>query len=244
MRLPKAPPGGFPVIYADPPWSFATYSGGKVPQRAKTPHYQVMTLDALKSLPVASVAAKNSMLFLYVLDSMLPQAIELAKAWGFDRYIKVGINWTKEKMGMGFWSRNDCELCLMFARGKPGGRLNANVRQTIFQEPTKHSQKPIETYDRIEALLPGPYLELFAREDGPAFWENGTRPNWTTWGLEAPGLVNKMVRLEDAIDAVAELAGNHFQNISIEMVDANPELAKALRILMGLAKTPSVGVGQ
>lgn len=198
------------MIYADPPWSFATYSGGKVPQRAATPHYQVMTLDALKRLPVASVAAKNSMLFLYVLDSMIPQAIELAAAWGFERYIKVGINWTKEKMGMGFWSRNDCELCLMFARGKPGGRLNANVRQTIFQEPTKHSQKPIETYDRIEALLPGPYLELFARADAPAYWRDDCRPGWTAWGLEAPGMMNKVARLEDAADALAVLFGNRF----------------------------------
>lgn len=210
MRLPTPPEGGWPVIMADCPWSFATYSGGKVPQRSKTPHYQVMTLDALKALPVASVAAKNSMLFMWVLDSMIPQAIELAAAWGFNRYIKVGINWTKERMGMGFWSRNDCELCLMFARGKPGGRLNANVRQTIFQEPTRHSSKPIETYDRIEALLPGPYLELFAREGGPAFWESGTRPNWTTWGLEAPGIANKLARLEDAVDAVAGLLGNRF----------------------------------
>lgn len=210
MRLPTPPEGGFPVIMADPPWSFMTYSGGKVPQRAETPHYQVMTLEALKSLPVASVAAKNSMLFLWVLDSMIPQAIEVAAAWGFDRYIKVGLNWTKEKMGMGFWSRNDCELCLMFARGKPGGRLNANVRQTIFAEPTLHSAKPIETYDRIEALLPGPYLELFAREAGAAYWETGEREGWTTWGLEAPGMDNKMARLEDAVEALAELFGNRF----------------------------------
>lgn len=210
MRLPEPPPGGWPVILADPPWSFATFSGGKVPQRAATPHYQVMTLDALKALPVASVAASDAMLFLWVLDSMVPQAIEVAAAWGFARWIKVGINWTKEKMGMGFWSRNDCELCIMFARGKPGGRLNANVRQTVFAEPGKHSAKPIETYDRIEALLPGPYLELFARADAPAYWETGERKGWTPWGLEAPGLDNKYARLEDAVEALADLFGKRF----------------------------------
>ena len=232
MRLPEPPDGGWPVVYADPPWRFATYSGGKVPQRAKTPHYHTMDLEALKALPVASVAAKNSALFMYVLDSMIPQAIEVAAAWGFDRYIKVAFVWQKERMSMGFWSRNDCELCLMFARGKPGGRLNANVRQTIFQEPTKHSQKPIETYDRIEALLPGPYLELFARADAPAYWETGEREGWTPWGLEAPGMDNKMARLEDAVDALTELFGNRFQDMAIEAVQNDSELARALRVLL------------
>lgn len=242
MRLPEPPPGGWPVIMADPPWSFATFSGGKVPQRAATPHYQVMTLDALKSLPVASVAAKDSMLFLWVLDSMIPQAIEVATAWGFDRYIKVGINWTKEKMGMGFWSRNDCELCLMFARGKPGGRLNANVRQTIFQEPTKHSQKPIETYDRIEALLPGPYLELFARADAPAYWETGEREGWTPWGLEAPGEANKWARLEDAVDALTRLFEDWLASGTAPNGD---DLDRWWRIISGMGvKTASRGVGQ
>jgi N6-adenosine-specific RNA methylase IME4 len=244
VRLPTPPAGGWPVIMADPPWSFATYSGAKVPQRAAVPHYQVMTLDALKALPVASVAAKDSMLFLWVLDSMIPQAIEVATAWGFDRYIKVGINWTKEKMGMGFWTRNDCELCLMFARGKPGGRLNANVRQTIFAEPSKHSQKPIETYDRVEALLPGPYLELFARADAPAYWETGERKDWTPWGLEAPGRENKLARLEDAVDALTRLFGNRFQDMALDMVKNDSELATALRFIMQHGKAPTVGTGQ
>lgn len=35
-----------------------------------------------------------------------------------------------------------------------------------------HSQKPVEAYERIEALLPGPYVELFART---------RRAGWESW---------------------------------------------------------------
>jgi len=37
----------------------------------------------------------------------------------------------------------------------------------------EHSRKPDETYARIERLLPGPYLELFARQ---------SRPGWDGFG--------------------------------------------------------------
>ena len=33
----------------------------------------------------------------------------------------------------------------------------------------EHSRKPDETYERIERLLPGPYLELFARQSRPGW---------------------------------------------------------------------------
>lgn len=198
MRLPT---GKWPVVLADPPWSFMTYSGGKVPQRAGIPHYQVMSLADICDLPVREHTEKDAMLFLWVLDSMIPQAITVADAWGFNRYIKVGFNWTKPNMGMGFWSRNDCELCLMFAKGKPGPRLSANVRQRIEAPASKHSEKPIGIYEGIEGLLPGPYLELFARTAHPAY----PRRDWTPWGLEANGLHNAVARLEDALEALTEM---------------------------------------
>jgi N6-adenosine-specific RNA methylase IME4 len=39
----------------------------------------------------------------------------------------------------------------------------------------EHSRKPDEVYERIEHLVAGPYLELFAR-DGAV-----PRPGWTRW---------------------------------------------------------------
>jgi N6-adenosine-specific RNA methylase IME4 len=40
----------------------------------------------------------------------------------------------------------------------------------------EHSRKPDEQYARIEALFPGPHLELFARRVGGV--------NWSAWGNE------------------------------------------------------------
>jgi len=60
-------------------------------------------------------------------------------------------------------------------RGKPK-RLNADVRQGIIAPRREHSRKPDGIHERIERLVAGPYLELFARQ---------SRPGWTTWGNEA-----------------------------------------------------------
>ena len=47
----------YSVIYADPPWTFETYSeaGGD-----RSPDYKVMTLDDIKKLPVKKISAPNS----------------------------------------------------------------------------------------------------------------------------------------------------------------------------------------
>jgi N6-adenosine-specific RNA methylase IME4 len=75
-------------------------------------------------------------------------------------------------VGMGYWTRSNSEFCLLGTRGKPK-RLNADVRQAIIEPRREHSRKPDCVYNRIERLVAGPYLELFART---------TRPGWTSWG--------------------------------------------------------------
>ena len=79
----------------------------------------------------------------------------------------------KPAVGMGSWTRSNCELCLLATRGHPK-RLHADVSQIILEPRRQHSRKP-GIHDRIERLCAGPYLELFARQ---------TRPNWTSWGNE------------------------------------------------------------
>jgi N6-adenosine-specific RNA methylase IME4 len=75
---------------------------------------------------------------------------------------------------MGYWSRKQTEICLLFTRGSPR-RLGKGVRQLIVAPRREHSRKPDERYERIEALVNGPYLELFART---------SRPGWSAWGNE------------------------------------------------------------
>ena len=78
------------------------------------------------------------------------------------------------QVGMGYWTRANTEPCLLATRGKPK-RLNADVRQGIIAPRREHSRKPDGIHERIERLVAGPYLELFARQ---------SRPGWTTWGNE------------------------------------------------------------
>jgi N6-adenosine-specific RNA methylase IME4 len=77
-------------------------------------------------------------------------------------------------VGMGYWTRANSEVCLLATRGKPK-RQHADVRQGIIEPRREHSRKPDCVYDRIERLVPGPYIELFARN---------TRPGWLSWGNE------------------------------------------------------------
>lgn len=77
-------------------------------------------------------------------------------------------------MGCGAWTRANPEPCLIATRGNPR-RLNADVHSVIVAPRREHSRKPDEVHDRIERLMPGPYLELFGRQE---------RPGWTVWGNE------------------------------------------------------------
>lgn len=175
------PAGPFGCILADPPWHFQTYSGGKsVPTQAPDP-YRTMELDHLVALPVASVAAKDCALVMWASGTHTDRAIALAKAWGF-RFVRGDLFvWVKSRegyspsIGMGYWTRNGAEVAMLFAKGSPKP-LARNVEQVIFCPRGAHSAKPEVQYERIEALIGGPYLELFARS---------TRRGWSSWGGSA-----------------------------------------------------------
>ena len=173
----------FGAIYADPPWSFRTWSA-KGTGRSAVSHYDCLDFSALTALPVADLAAEDCALFLWATDPMLPRAIELIQAWGFE-YKTVAFHWVKLNSkakhpadyftGMGFWTRANPELCLLATRGKPA-RLAKDIRKLVVDRRREHSRKPDCVRQRIQRLVAGPYLELFARE---------TKPGWECWGDEA-----------------------------------------------------------
>ncbi|MGA8549988.1 MAG: MT-A70 family methyltransferase [Stellaceae bacterium] len=183
--LPR--PNHYRVIYADPPWTFSTYSR-KGKGRSAEAYYDCMTLPELKALPVAEWAADDCALLLWTTDPLLPTALEVIRAWGFT-YKTVGFYWAKLNKsadptvyheasfftGLGFWTRANPELCLLATRGHPH-RRRADVRKLIVSPRREHSRKPDEAYQRIEALCEGPYLEMFARF---------SRPGWDRWGAES-----------------------------------------------------------
>ena len=65
-------------------------------------------------------------------------------------------------------ARANPEPCLLATRGQPR-RLAGDVAKLLIAPRREHSRKPDETYPRIERLLPGPYLELFARQSRPGW---------------------------------------------------------------------------
>ncbi len=175
---PALPAGPFGVILADPPWSFKTF-GGKTgtPHRGAHDHYLTLSIDDLCALPVKDCAAKDCALFMWVVDSHLDVSMKLAAAWGF-QHKTIAFVWQKispkgrPMIGMGYWTRKQAEVCILFTRGKPK-RLDKGVRQMITEPKREHSRKPTVQYERIQKLVGGPYLELFARQE---------RPGWTSWG--------------------------------------------------------------
>ena len=175
------------VIYADPPWTFRTYSR-KGKGRSAEAYYDCMPLADIKALPVADWALDDCVLLLWATDPLLPKAFEVIEAWGFT-YKTVGFYWAKLNKtadpalyndnsfftGLGFWTRANPELCLLATRGHPR-RRRADVRKLIVSQRREHSRKPDEARDRIEALCEGPYLEMFARL---------SRPGWDSWPAAA-----------------------------------------------------------
>jgi len=169
----------YKVILADPPWSFKNYSK-KGEGRNVNRHYDTMSLTDIKNLPVQKIADDDCVLFMWTTGPLLDRAFEVISDWQFT-YKTIAFSWIKENMkspglfmGGGYWSRSNAEICLLATKGKPK-RINKDVRQAIISPRREHSRKPDEIYDRIERLVGGPYIELFARTE---------RKIWDSWGNE------------------------------------------------------------
>ena len=174
----ELPAGPYSVIYADPPWSYADKSRNRI---GAVRHYQTMTTADLCGLPVASIAASDSILFMWATFPNLPAALAVIEAWGFV-YKTLGFSWIKTNpvsatyaFGPGHYTRANCEICLIGTRGRPV-IASRSVSSVIVSDRRRHSQKPDETRDRIVQLCGDvPRVELFARQ---------ATPGWDVWGNE------------------------------------------------------------
>jgi N6-adenosine-specific RNA methylase IME4 len=176
------------AILADPPWQFQNlWNTPAGPNRGDAEHYSTMSLEDICGLPVDEVAADDCVLFMWTIWILLPRVLDVIHDWGF-KYKTCAFDWMKAhagqidmfredapvQMGLGYWTRANTEPCLLATRGKPK-RLNADVRQGIIAPRREHSRKPDGIHERIERLVAGPYLELFARQE---------RAGWDCWGNE------------------------------------------------------------
>ena len=153
--------------YLDPPWDInqkGKYGAEK--------HYDLMTLEQIRNLPIPQLTAQNSHVWLWVPNGLIPQGLELLKEWGFT--YRSPFYWVKPRMGLGNYLRNASEVVLLGTRGTAPVLFRGQPNWGFFPLQD-HSHKPEEMYDIIERLSPGPYLELFARRH---------RPGWDSWGNE------------------------------------------------------------
>jgi N6-adenosine-specific RNA methylase IME4 len=168
------------TILADPPW--LERGGGKI-KRGADRHYPLMHTKDICALPVATLAAPDAHLYLWVTNNFLPDGLQVMAAWEF-RYVTM-ITWTKDRFGLGQYFRGMTEHCLFGVRGKPGYRVDESGRRcqgvTLINAPrSQHSAKPWELRQMIERVSPGPYLELFARESAHG---------WDVWGNQVESTV-------------------------------------------------------
>jgi len=170
----------YDIIYADPPWYFKTYSD-KGNLRSAIRHYDCLNINDICNLPVNNIANNDCVLFLWVIDSMLPEAMEVIKKWGF-KYKTVAFTWVKKNKksdsyftGMGYWTRCNPEQCLLATKGKPK-RLSKSVRQLVISKLQQHSKKPECVRNKIVELCGDvSRIELFARQ---------RVKGWDSWGNE------------------------------------------------------------
>lgn len=163
------------LVYADPPWRFEPYSRETGMDRAADNHYPTMDLSDIEQLNVP--AAGDCVLFLWATAPMLQEALSVMSAWGF--IYKSHIVWIKNRIGTGYWARNQHEILLIGTKGSVPAPLQGTQPASAIAAPVSaHSAKPEIFAEIIEDLFPSlPKIELFARS---------ARDGWDAWGAEAP----------------------------------------------------------
>ena len=170
----ELPRGEYDVLCADPPWQ---YDNSGFDQSAAA-HYPTMDPEAIAQLPIVDPTfpkfADPCVLFLWATSPLLPAAVGVMRAWGFE--YKANLVWVKDRApGLGWWQYTRHEVLLVGARGhttpieKPDSVIEAAVGA--------HSRKPDEAYAAIDRMFPPGLrrVELFAR---------APRPGWDAWGNE------------------------------------------------------------
>ena len=180
------------IIYADPPWSYRTWTA-KGGHKSASAHYKTMDIEDIKSLPIQDICEKDCVLFIWVTFPNLIEGIDTLSSWGFT-YKTCGFVWVKTNKnyninqtsflpqdsfntfyGLGYWTRANSELCLIGTKGKIRRQSNS-VHQIIYDPIREHSRKPDCTRDKIVELIGDiPRIELFARQK---------HEGWDAWGNE------------------------------------------------------------
>jgi N6-adenosine-specific RNA methylase IME4 len=166
------PTGKYRLILADPPWryDFSVSDSRKIENQ-----YPTMEVGAICGLPIRNLADTNCVLFLWGTSPKLIEAFDVIEAWGFD--YKTCMVWRKDKIGMGYYARQQHELLLIATCGSPKPPPEDSRPPSVIDgERAEHSKKPEVFYELIERMYPrAKRVELFCRNP---------RKGWDAWGNE------------------------------------------------------------
>jgi len=170
----------YKTILVDPPWP--TGQQGKY---GAAHHYNLMTLERIKAMPVGDLAADSAHLYLWCYPATRYIAEDILRAWGFE--FKDEFVWGKDQMGLGQYFRHAHETLLLGVKGKLPVKFRGQRSFTMLPRQD-HSHKPEEVHVMVQRLSPGPYLELFARRPMPGFdvWGNQVTSDISIPGYPVP----------------------------------------------------------
>ena len=135
-----------------------------------------MDLQEIKNLGVLDICHEDCVLYLWATAPKLLEALEVMTAWGFT--YKSQFVWVKDKLGMGYWARNQHELLLVGTKGNfPPPEPSLRKSSVINEARVEHSVKPISVVEMIETQYPNvAKIEMFSRSQ---------RDGWDTFGNES-----------------------------------------------------------
>lgn len=155
------------IIYADPPWKY----GNAMPEYVTEPqdYYLLMNTEDICAMPIKDITEKDAVLFLWSTSPHLPEALDVAKAWGFT--YKTTFIWDKIKHNMGHYNSVRHEILLVCTKGACTPDVKRLFDSVVSEERTEHSKKPNVFREIIETIYTyGNKIELFARES-PEGWD-------------------------------------------------------------------------
>ena len=169
-RSRELPKGKFAVIYADPPWEYKNSGFSE----AADNKYPTMPIDEICELPVSELAEDSSVLFLWATNPLLPEALRVVKAWGFE-YV-TNMAWIKDAgRGKGWFLKSKHELLIIGRKKDTPHPIERPDSCFEADRGSVHSRKPEKAYEIIESMYSGSKIELFARSQ---------RNGWESWGNE------------------------------------------------------------
>jgi hypothetical protein len=83
----------FKTILADPPWRFINRTGKIAPEHRRLSRYGTLTVEQIGALPVVNLAEDTAHLYLWVPNALLPEGLQVMRAWGFA--YKSNVVWHK-----------------------------------------------------------------------------------------------------------------------------------------------------